>query len=528
MNYTITVKGGKMNDSSKIPYKNLRRMKKNTKLKPIINLLFSDTIDVHSIKKHSPNVEAEREYRVCLGNLPNDKGVNKFAVKMRDFDVSIGLNQISIKEIPLSKMKRWKDYKAIQFHLRDYKPYEECQILEINKFIDFCEKNNITEKQLWYYLLDDTYSKSKEIIYTFYPTIIPIPRQYIKYQRLNSHCLLLTQSKSGKTYTCQKLYPIDNYEGITSKTLMGTVKKEGIRKGILDGQGICFIDEINKLKRTSIGESENDKILDYINNFLELGKQRRGVWGEVIEISGTKTVIFSGNVNIIKPGEKDFYHLMSCICKFSGDSDKFGRRFAFFVYGNNLNDVQERETDEQVLNIINSLRKEIICNKKIQKKIIKLYDNSLDYIEEKDEEHIQKLREYRKQVSSSAIQSFIKGMSKTSHKKLKFMSIKITIANHIFEIIKKKKNNFLEKYKEEIEETYKELKELLIYKQIENLINTNLEIDTKKNKIINFIKEKNINVNERISEEEKEKISKELNIPFRTIKNTIQEMRDKS
>jgi len=501
-------------------------MKRVITLKPTINLSISDMIDIHTITKHSPYVEANREYRVCLGNLILDHGVNKFAVKMRDFDVSTGINQISVKELPLSSMKKWKDYKAIQFHLKDYRPYEECQMLNIDNFISFCEQYNITEKQIWYYLLDDTYSKSEEIIYTFYPTIIPIPKAYTKYQRLNSHCILLTQSKSGKTYTCHKLYPTENYEGVTSVTLMGTATREGKKRGILDGQGICFIDEINKLNRTSVGESENDKISDYINNFLELGIQRRGVWGEVIEVSGTKTVIFSGNINISNPGERDFFHLMSCISRFSGDSDKFGRRYAFFVYDSKLNDIIETEPDEHILKIINSFRKEIICCRKIQKKILGIYDNCSEYTESDDKEHTSKIKELNKQITSSAIQSFIKGMEKSSHKKLKFMSVKITLTNHIFEIIKGRTDNFLETYKNEIEELYIKLKELLIYKQINNLIHRTSEEHTYKNKITEYINEKGLNIKERISDEDKEKISKELNIPFNTVKTYISSQRN--
>lgn len=156
------------NEHLKINDKILKLMKKTITMNPIIHLSVVDSIDVYNIKRNTPNIESKREYRICLGNLPLDHSVNKFAVKMRAYDVSYGLHTLAIKEISDKKARNWKEYKAIKPHLQDYKAYEECQILDTKQFINFCIENKITEKQLWYYLLDDTYSKSEEIIYTFY------------------------------------------------------------------------------------------------------------------------------------------------------------------------------------------------------------------------------------------------------------------------------------------------------------------------------------------------------------------------
>ena len=510
----------------RIGRKILYKMKKVIKIKPTIALSVIDALDVYNLKKSSPFTQDERKYRVCLSHLPNDKLVNRFAVKMKDFDIHIGTNIISIKEITLLKMKKWKDYKAIQHHLKDFKPYEEVTAIDINQFIKFCQDNLITEEMLWQLLLDDTYSKSEEILFCFYPTIIPLPHYMTRLQKYNSHGLLFTQAKTGKSETCYRLYPKENYEDVSIVTLLGTADKNVKRTGLLDGSGMFFIDEINKIKYMRAGNEENLKIMDFINTYLEKGIEKRGVWGQSISVEGTKTIIFSGNVNVTRPGQKDFYHLMSKICTFSGDADKFGRRISFFIYSTNLNYVDEgREVDYEIINIINCFRNELIRDKKIQKKILKLIDSKLDWVIEKDTEHKKKILEFRDRINSDAIQSFITGMSLSSYMKLKFMALRITINKHIFSIIKKGTEDFFDEYNDELNDLYERLKEVLCYRQLENLLQT--IPDDKRSKFEEFIKINEINLNERIDMDTKEKWSKELNIPVTYLNKLITECKIK-
>lgn len=510
-----------------IPKKILYKIKKLIKKLPTMDMHILDILDSYEIQKNSPHISNEKLYRVSLACLPNDKLVNKFAIKMRGFDISTGFHNLAIKEIPLSKMKRWSNYKVIERHLRDFKPYEEVAGLDIREFVKFCKEYEITERQIWYTLLDDTFSKSEEIIYTFYPTIIPIPRNNVEFQKYNSHCLLFTQSKTGKSETCYRLYPQENYENISLATLLGTADKDKITVGALDGQGLFFIDEINKLKDFRGNDDTHGKTLDYINTYLEKGIERRGVWGKKLEVKGTKTIIFSGNVNIINAGEKDFYHLMSKICTFSNDADKFGRRLGFFIYDPKLKHVKtDLGIDPKIIEIFNSFRYEILKEPKVKKRILDIFHQSLEWVNEDDREHKKNLRKYMSEVKSPAIQALINGKILSSHHKLKFMAVRITIANHIFEIIesKAKKLEFIETHQDEIEELYEDLKELLSYKQIENLHKQSMK---HKNKLTNlekvekYIEKNNIDVFNIIKSDTKDDICEKFNLTRKSVDNKI-------
>jgi hypothetical protein len=447
---------------------------------------------------------------------------------MKDFDISSGVQQLSIKEISLLKMKKWKDYKAIEPHIRDFKPYEEVSTLDINEFIDFCTVNNITEEKLWRLLLDDTYTKSEEIIKVFYPTLIPLPQYTTDLQKYNSHGLLFTSAKTGKSETCYRLYPQENYENVSVVTLLGTADKNIRRAGLLDGSGMFFIDEINKLSDVRSGDDTHSKTLDFINTYLEKGIEKRGVWGQSLSVKGTKTIIFSGNINISKPGQKDFYHLCTKICTFSGDSDKFGRRFAFFVYDSKLNSVDNRrEIDNELITIINSFRNEITRDKKIQKKILNILYDSLDWVHEKDEEHRNKIKSYSEKITSDAIKSFVHGMSLSSDMKLKFMAVRNIINNHIFFVVKKDTKDFFKNFKQEIEYEYSNLKELLCIKQLNNLTAEGSGTDNKRDRFMKYIEENKININERLDIETKDKIGKDLQIPSSYINVLISECKNK-
>lgn len=515
------------NEHLKINRKFLFKMLKTVKSNPTITISVLDAIDVYNIKKHSPHVEDERLYRVCLCSLPNDKLINRFGIQMKDFDIHIGTHTLSIKEIALTKMKKWKEYKAIKEHIGDFKPYEEVKNLEIKKFIDFCKDNNITEEMIWQLLLDDTYSKSEELLKVFYPTILPLPHYKTDLQKYNSHGLLFTQAKTGKSETCYRLYPKENYETVSMPTLLGTADKTSRKVGLLDGIGLFFVDEINKMSDIRSGEDTHSKFLDFINTYLEKGIEKRGVWGQSLEVSGTKTVILSGNVNVARPGQRDFYHLMSKICIFGGDADKFGRRMGWFLYAPKLNIVNVvKEIDSRIIELINSFRNEIIRDKTIQKKILKVIDKSLDWVHEKDTEHRKRIKKYTEQISSDAIKSFLIGLSMSSDMKLKFMSVKIIITKHIFELITGKTEEFLDKYINEMKCEYETLKEIICINQIENLL-VGDQKDNKRDIFRKFITEKKININERIDDSSKEEWSKELKIPKSYINKLISSLKEK-
>ena len=514
-------------DELKISSKILYKLTKNITMKPVMNLSIIDVIDSYTIKKNSPHLEDQRDYRVCLAHLPNDHLVNKFAIKMKNFDINTGVHNIAIKETNTSKVKKWSGYKAIEPHLKDFKYHEEVSAIDIKDFVKFCKDNNITEREIWTYILDNTYSKSNELLYTFYPTLIPIPHSLTNYQQYNSHCLLFTQAKTGKSETCYRAYPDANIEDVTVPTLLGTIRKDMVvRKGLLDGLGLVFIDEINKMSKF---DSDNTKLLDFINNYLEKGIEKRGVWGSILEVSGTKTCIFSGNVNTIKSDEKDFYHLMACISRFSNDADKFGRRFAFFVYDSKLNIVDDKfesKLDSYVLQIFNAFRKEVYTNEKIMKRILTILEENMNWINYKDNDYKKQVNELSEDINSTAIQAFLKGMTTKSYKKLKFMALKIVITNNIFEIINKENKNFFEDHEEEILAEYDLIKELLCYKQIKNLnAETEKLIFTNKDKIRDYIKENNIDITQDITPEIKRQIETITKVPRNCIRVVIHRLR---
>lgn len=516
-----------MTDSLRISNKILNKMKRVITLKPSITLSVLDVLDVYNIKKHSPNIEEERLHRILLCSLPQDHLVNKFSVKTDSYNISVGTHKICIKEIPLSNMKKWKEYKSTKGIIVDYRPHQEVTSLDVTQFIDFCSENNITEERLWHLLLDDTYSKSEEIIKVFYPTIIPLPHYMTDFQKYNSHGLLFTSAKTGKSETCYRIYPQENYENVSVVTLLGTADRNIKRTGLLDGNGIFFIDEINKLGDIRSGDNVHSKTLDFINTYLEKGIEKRGVWGQAMSVRGTKTIIFSGNVNISRPGQKDFYHLMSKICSFGGDADKFGRRFGWLIYSTDLNPVEDtREIDHQIIDIINSFRNEIIRDKRIQKKILKIIYDNLDWVHEKDEEHRKRVKEYSEKVTSDAIKSFIKGMSLSNDMKLKFMSLKNIITNHIFHIIRNDTKGFFDEFEEEIYCEYNLLKELLCINQLENLTQQTTG-ETKRDRFKKYIEDNKINISERLDNETKEKIGKELKIPTSYVNVLITECKTK-
>lgn len=517
-----------MSDSLMISSKVLYKMVKEITIKPVINLTVHDVLDVYNIKKCSPEVEEERLHRILLCSLPNDHLVNRFAVKTDNYNLSMGTHQLSVKEVSNNRMKKWKEYKSTKEVIKDFRPHEEITSIDIKKFVDFCESNNITEKQLWYMLLDDTYSKSEEIIKAFYHTLLPLPHYATNLQRYNGHGLLFTSSDTGKSETCYRIYPQENYEDISSVTLLGTADRYIRRTGLLDGSGVFFIDEINKRGTMRIGETENSKVLDNINTYLEKGIEKRGVWAQSLEVKGTKTVFFSGNKNISMGGMKDFSHLMHRICTFDGSADKIGRRMGFFLYSDLDTVKPEKQINEKIITITNSFRNEIMKDKNINKKILKIIDNSLDWINEEDNEHKKEIIKYANEVKdySSSIYSFIIGLSISSTIKLKFMAIRNTINNHIFHIIKKDIKDFFEKFEQEIECEYENLKYLLSIKQLENLTSRGSGENNKRDKFKEYIEKNNINIKERISDEEKERISKELGISFNTIREYIRRKRD--
>lgn len=516
-----------VNEHLKIANKVLFKMLKTVKSNPTIILTVHDAIDVYNIKKNSPNIENERLYRICLCSPPNDKLINRFSIKMQDFDIHTGTHTLSIKEISRNTATKWKEFKSIKELMTGFNPHEEIKNLDIEEFIKFCKENNITEEMLWQLLLDDTYSKSEEILKVFYQTIIPIPHYRTDLQRYNGHGLLFTQAKTGKSETCYRLYPKENYETVSMPTLLGTADRTSKKVGLLDGSGIFFVDEINKLADMRNSEDTHSKFLDFVNSYLERGVEKRGVWGQVISVEGCRTIILSGNVNIVNAGQKDFYHLMSCISSFGGDSDKTSRRLAFFIYSKDLNIVEmTTEVDNRIITMINSFRNEITRDKAIQKKILKVIDESLDWVHEKDEEHRKKIKAYAEQISSSAIKSFLIGFSISSDIKLKFMSVRNIITKHIFELIKGKSSDFLAKYLEEMKCEYNTLKEILCIRQIENLLEGSPD-ENKRDLFRKFITDKNINLNERITDETKEEWSKELNIPKNYISKLISLMRPK-
>lgn len=478
-------------------------------MKPLANLMVHDIIDVYNIKKNTPNIKEKRLYRVAMCSFENDKLINRIAIKMKDFDIFTGQQQLCVKEVPFATTKNWSDYKLIQPFVKDFKPHEETTALDLKEFIKFCKENKITEKMLWQILLDDTYSKSEELLSIFYPTIIPIPFHATHLQRYNSHGVLVTRAKTGKSETCYRLYPHENFENVSIATLLGTNDGTTEKIGLLTGTGLFFYDEINKLSDTRFGESSYDKPLDHINTYLEKGIEQRGVRGHTIKAQGTKTIIFSGNINIINHGARDFFHIMTKICNFGNDSDKFGRRLAFVIYSPTMQHVTDAvPINQNIIDIINAFRNEIIKSETLKTKITKILENALSsFVQIDDNEHKEKIKSFSSNASSLAIKAFLNGMAISNDKKLKFMAIRIAICNNIFEIIQKNTLNFYEDHKKEVEDIYKNLKETICYKQIPNYLYDDITIMKKiKEKHI----ENNIHSKEELTEELIKKISKEI------------------
>jgi hypothetical protein len=504
----------------KITSRKLTLMQRQIKIKPIATLQIEKVIDIYNLKRNSPTVEPERLYRLGLAHLPHDDFIHKFCIRLRNFNTSVGINQVCIEVVTKPVMEKWQEYKAIQKNIEGFNPHKEGQAIDIKKFVEFCRENEIHEEQLWNFLLDDTYSKSKEISLIFHPQIIPIPHYESELQKYNSHGIILSNSKSGKSETCFRLYPQANFEEITVPTLLGTAKDGQLKTGLLDGQGVILIDEINKRK------DEEEKILDKIKTYLEKGMAQRGIWGMSASVKGTKCVIFAGNADIMTSSpQRNLMHLLGKIFSIGGDSDAFGRRLGFLVYNTKMNEVTDSISEHpQAMQVLNCFRKEITHNESLNKDIIRILYASMDWINDLDNDHKEKILEFIPAFNYDAIKAFIKGLSISSHIKLKFMAVRSTINNHIFEIIENPPKNFFEKHKQEILCKYEELKTYLIYNTLEIL--TEQQTNTLKDKIISYILENKIDINSDIKYEDQQKIAEHFKTGFPYIRKIIHKIRN--
>jgi len=155
------------------------------------------------------------------------------------------------------------------------------------------------------------------------PLFVNIPKGK---QHWNSHCLILTGTKTGKSEIASNvgvdIHPAD----FSTAGMLGSHMNSKDIPGELSGPGVTFIDEIIGKRGTNQVDTEvnaND-LLPY----FEQGEVTRGKLGNV-HCSGTKTIIMAGNTNDDAFGGCD-----RAIDKLAGDVDaeRYGSRFALPIF----------------------------------------------------------------------------------------------------------------------------------------------------------------------------------------------------
>ena len=268
--------------------------------------------------------------------------------------------------------------------------------------------------------LTEGLDKDQRLIDAFKPSIIPLPYQPLKYQPLNDHKIIVTNSGTGKSFLSY-IVGGEPIIGATEASALGSYDqirgRPVIKHGFLHGEGYpIFLDEINTIDQPLI-----NKLLTY----LDQGILTRGLKHRV-HIKGTKTVILTGNPPRDEVGDS-LAEFLRVVCT-ADEPERLGRRFGFLLIGDDYKRVRG-EGDPRL--------RELVCDvvsttvKQYRSKIKKLIDDQLSWIHSTETEIEKSIRDYSDAIPHPVASDFVRGQSYGIVKKLKTSAIRYIILEQL-------------------------------------------------------------------------------------------------
>lgn len=328
---------------------------------------------------------------------------------------------------------------------------------------DYFKDDDLNWRKTIDYLAYQGLGKDKVIVEILKSLAFPMPRA-LKYQSLNPHTLMFTQTKTAKTTTLTELgwQPLSG-STLTVPGLFGGGMKHEV--GTAQGWGVLGIDECGKVNLS--GEDQRG-ILEFCLEYLQKGTMQRIIYGSKV-CNGTKTFCLFSNPESTRDSLMPYY-IKNLLYRLGALSEQVSSRLGIMVFGNNFNQVWfESLYYRKDLDKLRLLIKEVWIEH--QKKWMKVLDSYGNWLNRSDEDYIKRFKELPYN-DDNIYRWVINGFGKF-HNRSKCAAIKLTVMNNLDKF-------YLMKHKEYMKEVAYELSDNWEFIKNVNLSSVKLISDIQK------------------------------------------------
>jgi len=440
----------------------------------MLNILkIFDVVEV----KNSDHYGMKYLFRMAQANIPNSD--KSFAVKLRNFSISSGVSTLSISPRTLEYFKALPEYEIWNGKISNEAQYLGEQVIpfSVSEFVKGFKEKEFSIKELVDFVVDDTGSKSEELVKIAKTMFIPLPIGMKKrFQRYNNHSLILTRGGTGKNVTFQNATGTEAITDYTEPGLKGSVGKDKeFIPGAFQGEGFLIFDEIDSNKKF--------KIMDEAGlTYMEDGESARMIHPP-IRVNGSKTVIFLGNSDCDDLGAVDFKKAFVTLTD-ENRFDRSARRIKHVLYGGYdvCKNVTLSESDELMKGVVKSIISSLVEVVKPQIKSViseclqRWYKDETDEAYEVEITTLMKVIDDYGEGGATSIHSFLSGMrNELCYRGLRYAALKYVLIENIIELFpegeeKFSPNVFIDKHAEELDEIYQYFKQVNL-DSMKNIVN---------------------------------------------------------
>lgn len=249
----------------------------------------------------------------------------------------------------------------------------------------------------------------------------PIPN-VLRFQSLNPHTVMITQTKTGKTTTLTEL----GWKPLSGTTLTPPGLFGGgmnYQAGVAGGWGVLGIDECGKVRRT---EEDNVGVLEYCLEYLQKGDLNRIVHN-ARPCKGTKTFCLFSNPESSRDVFMPFY-VKSLLGKLGALSEQVSSRLGLIVFGTDFKQVwNESNVNREALSKLSLIIKEVWIEQ--QKKWIRLMDSYIPWMGKNEEDYHKKFNDLT--YNDDSIYRFLTNGIGKFHNRSKCAALKLTVVNNL-------------------------------------------------------------------------------------------------
>ncbi len=312
------------------------------------------------------------------------------------------------------------------------------------------ELTNEQANQLINEYLYSNLNKDTNLIYAFKPDLLTVNPELTDpdtIQKIQSHQIMITNSKTGKSTTANKTGILHDEASVSN--LLGFSTANDIVHGSLTGA-------VKTQSLDEIQEKKDKSLWGGLLTAMELGQSRRSKGKQQILLELYCAIRFMGNpkrdseerIKQIKAGTLQDFTLdfelitlfLDVITKITDNYEAFGSRIGLVLFGKNFSVVEGEENDlekekklkaivETIMDLSKNNFSKLILNENINKWLMKKYDD----------DYVNSIKEIIKIIEFDEIKNFLYGHI-NSYRHARGTALKLALIEKISDVINEKIN----------------------------------------------------------------------------------------